>query len=185
VIQRTAQFNTLTKTLQCVFSGLSTRLVLTHSQQSANLTEINSSGHAIMRVETTPQVANTRQSVRITTQFTYTGALIIMDSVHMPTGCATWPAFWSNGPNWPAGGEIDIVEGVNDYTNNQATIHTNPGCSLTSSSSSTLGISGSVVGGTNCAAAQTGNQGCGVRASETNSFGAAFNDNGGGVYAST
>lgn len=35
-----------------------------------------------------------------------------MDSVHMPTGCATWPAFWSNGPNWPAGGEIDIVEGV-------------------------------------------------------------------------
>lgn len=34
-----------------------------------------------------------------------------MDSVHMPTGCGTWPAFWSNGPNWPDGGEIDIVEG--------------------------------------------------------------------------
>lgn len=138
-----------------------------------------------MRVETTPQVANTRQSVRITTQYNYTGGLVIMDSVHMPTGCATWPAFWSNGPNWPAGGEIDIVEGVNDYTNNQATIHTNPGCSLTSSNPSSLGITGSVVGGTNCAALQTGNQGCGIRASQTNSFGAAFNDNGGGVYAST
>ncbi|KIP03265.1 glycoside hydrolase family 16 protein [Phlebiopsis gigantea 11061_1 CR5-6] len=151
--------------------------------QSANLIEINSAGNAVMRVETTPQVQNTRQSIRITTQKTYTGALLIMDSVHMPTGCGTWPAFWSNGPNWPAGGEIDIVEGVNDYTNNQATIHTNPGCSLASSSSSTLGISGTVVGGTNCAAAQTGNQGCGVRAAQTNSFGAAFNKNGGGVYA--
>lgn len=138
-----------------------------------------------MRVETTPQVPSTRQSVRITTQYTYTGALLVMDSVHMPTGCGTWPAFWSNGPNWPAGGEIDIVEGVNDYTNNQATIHTNPGCTLTSQSSSALGISGSVVGGTNCAAAQTGNQGCGVRAASTNSFGAAFNNNGGGVYTST
>lgn len=151
--------------------------------QSANLTSINSAGHAIMRVETTPQVQNTRQSVRITTHQSYTGGLVIMDSVHMPTGCGTWPAFWSNGPNWPAGGEIDIVEGVNDYTNNQATIHTNPGCSLTSSSSSTLGISGTVVGGTDCAAAQTGNQGCGVRASQTNSFGAAFNAINGGVYA--
>ena len=47
-----------------------------------------------------------------------------------------------------------------------------------------LGITGSVVGGTNCAAAQTGNQGCGVRASQTNSFGAAFNAINGGVYAS-
>lgn len=22
-----------------------------------------------------------------------------------------WPAFWSNGPRWPEGGEIDIAEG--------------------------------------------------------------------------
>ena len=65
-----------------------------------------------MRVETTQQVANLRKSVRITTQFTYTGGLVVMDATHMPTGCATWPAFWSNGPNWPTGGEIDIVEGA-------------------------------------------------------------------------
>lgn len=86
-------------------------MTTTVRQQSANLTSINGAGHAIMSVETTPTVASVRQSVRITTQFTYTGGLVIMDSVHMPTGCGTWPAFWSNGPNWPAGGEIDIVEG--------------------------------------------------------------------------
>jgi hypothetical protein len=91
----------------------------------------------------------------------------------------------SLGPNWPQGGEIDIVEGVGDYTNNQATIHTNPGCSLTSSDTSQLGISGSVVGGTNCAAAETNNQGCGVRSSDDTSYGSGFNGVGGGVYASS
>ncbi|KAF7986223.1 hypothetical protein HWV62_38669 [Athelia sp. TMB] len=150
--------------------------------QSANLVEINSAGNAVMRVETTPQVASTRQSVRITTESTWNGGLFIMDSVHMPTGCATWPAFWTNGPNWPAGGEIDIVEGINNYTNNQATIHTNPGCTLTTSSASTLGITGQIVGGTNCAAAESGNQGCGTRSPDSNSFGAPFNSNNGGVY---
>ena len=159
-----------------------------------------------MRVETTPQVQSTRQSVRLHSKLQYTGALIIMDSVHMPTGCGTWPAFWSNGtnfpescnptsisqlpfaphlgPNWPAGGEIDIVEGVHDYTNNQATVHTNQGCTIPSSSNA-LAISGTLVGGTNCAVTQTGNQGCGIRASQSNSFGAAFNNINGGVYAST
>jgi len=87
------------------------------------------------------------------------------------------------GPNWPAGGEIDIVEGVGDYTNDQATIHTNVGCTLASSTPSVLDISGSIVGGTDCAALTTGNQGCGIRASTNNSFGAGFNSNGGGVYA--
>jgi hypothetical protein len=88
------------------------------------------------------------------------------------------------GPNWPHGGEIDIVEGVNDYTNNQATIHTDVGCTLPSSSSTTLAMSGNVVGGTDCAALTTGNQGCGIRANTSNSFGAGFNAIGGGVYAS-
>lgn len=171
-----------------------------------------------MRVETTPNVASTRQSIRITTLSHWNGGLFIMDAVHMPTGCATWPYvlelfnfdclisdpahfglmvclrfilfshFVLNlkpGPNWPITGEIDIVEGVNNYTNNQATVHTNVGCTIPSSSGSALSISGTVVGGTNCAADQTGNQGCGVRASTSNSFGAAFNNNGGGVYAST
>jgi len=92
-------------------------------------------------------------------------------------------AFWTNGPNWPTTGEIDIVEGVNDYTNNQATVHTNVGCTIPSSNSQLLSMSGAVIGGTNCAALDTGNQGCGIRANTSNSFGSGFNNNGGGVYA--
>lgn len=88
------------------------------------------------------------------------------------------------GPDWPNSGEIDIVEGVNDFTNNQATIHTDVGCTLPSSNSATLGISGNVIGGTNCAAYTTDNQGCGIRANSSNSFGVGFNNNKGGVYAS-
>jgi len=137
----------------------------------------------VIRVETTATVPVDRQSVRLQTNVQFNGGLVIMDSVHMPTGCGTWPAFWSNGPDWPAGGEIDIIEGVHDYTNNQATIHTDPGCTLATTSSSVLGISGSVVGGTDCAAETTGNQGCGIRAAFNNTFGAGFNDNGGGTYA--
>ncbi|KIK70407.1 glycoside hydrolase family 16 protein [Collybiopsis luxurians FD-317 M1] len=152
--------------------------------QSSGLAYVNSAGHAVMAVDTTNNLSGNRKSVRITTNSHYDQGIWILDAVHMPTGCGTWPAFWTNGPNWPAGGEIDIVEGVNDYIANQATIHTNPGCSISSSNSNTLGITGTVVGGTNCAAAETNNQGCGVRAASNVSFGAAFNNNGGGVYAS-
>jgi len=154
-----------------------------NTARSDGLLEVNAQGNAVMRVETTQTVSGNRKSIRITTQSQFNGGLVIMDSVHMPTGCGTWPAFWTNGPNWPAGGEIDIVEGVNNYTNNQATIHTNVGCTLPTSNSNTLAISGTVVGGMDCAALTTGNQGCGVRASTNNSFGAGFNANGGGVYA--
>ncbi|KDR85293.1 hypothetical protein GALMADRAFT_234074 [Galerina marginata CBS 339.88] len=154
-----------------------------NTARASNLLEVNSQGNAVMRVETTPVVSTNRRSIRITTQSQFNGGLFIMDSVHMPTGCGTWPAFWTNGPNWPNGGEIDIVEGVHDYTNNQATVHTAVGCTLASSSSNTLAISGNVIGGVDCAALTTGNQGCGIRAATSNSFGAGFNANNGGVYA--
>ncbi|KAI0320987.1 concanavalin A-like lectin/glucanase domain-containing protein [Amylostereum chailletii] len=150
--------------------------------ESANLTSIEN-GNAIMRVETTEQVSGNRQSIRITTKYTFNGALVIMDSTHMPTGCGTWPAFWTNGPNWPTTGEIDIVEGVNTYIANQATIHTASGCSLSTSNLLSLDLSGTLTGGTNCAALETNNEGCGIRDSNTKSFGSGFNDIGGGVYA--
>lgn len=74
------------------------------------------------------------------------------------------------------------MEGVGDYTNNQATLHTVEGCSISSTSSSTLGITGTVVTNTDCVS--TGG-GCGIRSNSTVSYGAAFNSNGGGVFTST
>ncbi|CAE7208322.1 unnamed protein product [Rhizoctonia solani] len=146
---------------------------------SAGLHEINSDGNAIMRVETTQQVSGNRKSVRLHSRTTYNGALVILDAVHMPYGCGTWPAFWSNGPNWPNGGEIDIVEGVNDYQANQASLHTKSGCTIPEQ----YGSSGTLAASLNCAADETGNQGCGQLNSKPNNYGKAFNDNGGGVYA--
>lgn len=62
-----------------------------HEQQSDNLTSINSAGNALMKVDTTQTITGNRKSVRITTEKTWTGGLFIMDSVHMPAGCGTWP----------------------------------------------------------------------------------------------
>lgn len=59
--------------------------------QSAGLIQINNAGNAVMSVETTPTVQTNRQSVRITTNLTFTEGLVILDAVHMPTGCGTWP----------------------------------------------------------------------------------------------
>ena len=44
-----------------------------------------------------------------------------------------WPSFWTKGINWPAGGEIDVIEGVHDNEHNQVTWHTMANCSLTPS----------------------------------------------------
>jgi len=152
--------------------------------QSAGLVEINNAGNAIMRVDTTPQVSGNRRSVRIQTEYVYTGALIILDAVHMPIGCGTWPAFWSNGPGWPNSGEIDIVEGVNANTQNQATIHTRAGCTIppTAQGAGEL-ASSTLTGGSNCDVAVSNNAGCGSISDDTNSYGVGFNNAGGGVYA--
>jgi beta-glucanase (GH16 family) len=45
----------------------------------------------------------------------YNGGLFIADFETMPFGCSLWPAYWSYGTaSWPADGEIDILEGVNN-----------------------------------------------------------------------
>jgi hypothetical protein len=112
--------------------------------------------------------------------------MVIMDAYHMPYGCGTWPAWWQNGPNWPYGGEIDILEGVNAFTQNQVSLHTGSGCRMPGNQNDNQ--YGSLTTGWfdsyNCASYETGNEGCGVRdGSGAASYGKAFNDVGGGVYA--
>jgi len=151
--------------------------------RAANLVSVNSAGNAIMAVDTTQTITGNRQSIRITTNYNFTGGLLVLDAVHSPTGCATWPAFWSNGPDWPNNGEIDIMEGVNDITVNQASIHTASGCHI-SDSESANNATGTLVGGSDCASAESNNGGCGQQATSlTNTYGPSFNSNDGGVYA--
>lgn len=150
------------------------------------LISINSKGNAIMTVDQTEHVSGGRKAVRIHGKKRYTGGMVIMDAVHAPTGCGTWPAWWMNGDNWPYGGEIDIMEGVNAFSQNQISIHTGSGCRIPSNTNDMQ--TGTLTTGWfdsyNCASYETGNEGCGVRdLSNQNTFGEGFNAAGGGVYA--
>ncbi|KAH8732777.1 concanavalin A-like lectin/glucanase domain-containing protein [Phaeosphaeriaceae sp. PMI808] len=125
-----------------------------------------------------------RPSIRIESKKKYDGGLIVLDLEHMPFGCGTWPAFWTLGPNWPKGGEIDILEGVNDFTNNGMTLHTSPGCKI---GPDTTQFSGSVTT-PDCdvnAKNQSKNVGCSIQHPSEQSYGAGLNQNGGGVYATS
>jgi len=135
-----------------------------------------------------------RQSVRVTSKAKYNHALIVLDLEHMPgSTCGVWPAFWTVGPNWPTGGEIDIIEGVNTQSSNSVTLHTGPGCSIDSgtspagsgSSDAAAIFSGSVTT-PNCDVAATGqstNAGCSIGTSDSFNYGDGLNANKGGVYA--
>jgi hypothetical protein len=116
-----------------------------------------------------------RASVRLTSTQTFQYGLFVIDLSHMPTGCGTWPAWWTVGPNWPNGGEIDVIEGVNVQNSDQATLHTNAGCSIANEDKSKFT---GTMGSSNC----QGNTGCGIRTT-AGSYGAAFNSHQGGVYA--
>lgn len=120
-----------------------------------------------------------RSSVRVASTATYNHGLIILDLEHMPGGiCGTWPAFWLLGPNWPDSGEVDIIENVNSASTNQMTLHTNAGCSITNN-----GLSSGTILGTNCDVDASGNAGCSMATSNTESYGNGFNTANGGVYA--
>ncbi|KAI9798998.1 MAG: hypothetical protein M1833_004351 [Piccolia ochrophora] len=119
-----------------------------------------------------------RASVRISSQRSYTRGLFIADIAHMPGSiCGVWPAFWTVGPNWPNGGEIDIIEQVHEARNNHMTLHTNSGCWMSGGAQSGTQL------GTDCNAWANGNAGCGVSNPSPHSYGSGFNEVGGGVYA--
>jgi len=137
---------------------------------------VNGAGNAVLRVDNYTNVPfdTKRNSVRITTTASYNyGSIWIIDLLHIPYGCSVWPAFWSFGANWPLGGEIDIIEGVNLMTSNQMSLHTLPGC-VTQPSFSTGTLTSA-----DCSTAS----GCAILDTRPTSFGAGFAQNGGGVWA--
>ncbi|KAI0790474.1 laminarinase [Abortiporus biennis] len=119
-----------------------------------------------------------RNSVRLQSNKQYSNHVAVFNIRHMPQGCGTWPAVWEVGADWPNQGEVDILEGVNDVSPNQATLHTSSGCTMPASRSQTGTSTGN-----NCDTAATNNAGCGVQATASNSYGPAFNSAGGGWYA--
>ncbi|KZT70709.1 glycoside hydrolase family 16 protein [Daedalea quercina L-15889] len=150
------------------------------SQQNATaqkLAYVNDNGAAIIKVDNTSFVPwnQKRDSVRITTaDYFELGSVLIMDASHIPYGCGIWPSFWTKGEQWPSGGEIDIVEAINSMTANQYALHSNEGCSASSSAT----FSGSI-GATDCNATS----GCLFGETKDNSYGPGFAAAGGGVYA--
>jgi hypothetical protein len=95
--------------------------------------------------------------------------------------CGVWPAFWTaNLTNWPNGGEIDIIEGVNNQKKNSFAFHTSNGCVVSGQSQSgSLATSNCYVS----APGQSYNAGCGGSAAGTNTYGDGMNAIGGGIYA--
>lgn len=130
-----------------------------------------------------------RPSTRVSSIQRFNHSLIIADISHMPASiCGTWPAYWLLGSStiapWPGAGEIDILENINEAVNNKYTLHSTSGIKV--SNYTGRGQTGRL-DTANCdvnAAGQLKNAGCSISdAPSINSYGNAFNDNGGGLYA--
>jgi hypothetical protein len=110
-------------------------------------------------------------------------AVFIIDVAHMPTGCGTWPAFWTvgDGDNWPADGEIDIIEGTHEETRNYMSIHTGNGdkCQVPAHRNNQPGWE---FDGEEKQNLCDGGGGCNVGVKTEDSFGAGLNKAGGGWY---
>lgn len=124
----------------------------------------------------------------------FSNGLILMDSYHLPTGCGTWPAWWSFNLDWPYHGEIDILEGIHRSRQNKISIHSGDGCTLTPYIDQTQQGVLDLVPSTptpsfdpyDCYALAGGDSGCGVLDETSDgSFGDPFNKQKGGVYART
>ncbi|KAJ7510180.1 glycoside hydrolase family 16 protein [Mycena galericulata] len=127
---------------------------------------------------TTLNAGENRDSVRISSQKTYNSGLFIADFAAMPASCGAWPAWWSVGPNWPGGGEIDVLEGVDATGTNKMTLHTTDGCTMDpAQQTGTLDTSNCLSGVNN------ENTGCGVTSTDPASYGTGFNEAQGGVFA--
>lgn len=103
----------------------------------------------------------------------------------MPTGCGTWPAYWTVGWDpWPENGEIDIIEGANLQSHAHVALHTKQGCKMPNDTSTFNGSyswtsSGPALDCWNMATPD--NVGCSIECNE-DAYGAPLNKKGGGYY---
>ncbi|GMK58304.1 hypothetical protein CspeluHIS016_0503360 [Cutaneotrichosporon spelunceum] len=142
---------------------------------------LNDAGRYVLKVDNTSFVPynEKRFAPSLLTERAYpVGSVFVMDAVHMPYGCSVWPAFWTQGAAWPEGGEIDIMEGVNDQTANQIALHSaEDGCYASKDAQMTGQLRLD-----NCSVTSNGGSGCTVGDPNQNSYGAGFAAAGGGVY---
>ncbi|KAJ9107734.1 hypothetical protein QFC21_001195 [Naganishia friedmannii] len=133
---------------------------------SDQLTYATSGGNAIVKVDNTSTVEYNykRNSVRLTSNDAYE-----IGSV------------WSTGvgATWPATGEIDTFEGVNNQAGNQMALHTSDGCTLVKDTSAPFT---GAVNYTNCYVEANDNSGCTVIDGNSTTYGEAFATAGGGVW---
>ena len=136
-------------------------------------------------VDATAVGQNGRPSTRIQSIDRFNHSLHIADIKHMPGGvCGTWPAYWLTGYNWPYGGEIDIMEGINLQSTNKMVLHTKAHLLMANTSDPSVAPNGMHAQGTmdflDCSSDVEGNPGCGASGAN-GSYGTEFNNNGGGV----
>eukprot|EP01043_Picozoa_sp_COSAG02_P005933 COSAG02_NODE_164_length_32230_cov_37.505587_25_plen_386_part_00 len=191
-------------------TGGTVEFVNESTAKAEGLAGVNAAGQVFMRADnvTINPGGRGRKSVRVTSTARLdpkdlplepngTGhLLIVLNLSHIPTGCATWPAFWMDAAvgAWPTYGEIDIIEGVHNTNATTTTLHTNLGCDqgsrlvdppLQSMTGAWQQVDGQ--NATDCyihAYEGEDNMGCPIHSSPSScSMGAPFNDNGGGVYA--
>lgn len=140
-------------------------------------------------VDYTSSSPDKRPSTRVNSIQKFNHSLIIADIAHMPAPvCGTWPAYWLLGSSdiasWPAAGEVDILENVNEAVNNKYTLHTTSGIKIANytgrAQTGRLDTADCDVNAPN----QTRNAGCSISdSSSVTSYGDNFNDRFGGLFA--
>jgi len=145
-----------------------------------------------------------RESIRLESKRHINHGLIVLDVQSMPSGCGVWPAFWTaNTHHWPQGGEIDIVEPINQQRRAKTALHTSKECDMyahvprwnwTGSWDTATGIPDTFTGtlnydsqleADNCwtqTPHQWENQGCVAVCPDRDTIGAGMNKQGGGIY---
>lgn len=134
-------------------------------------------------------VGKQRNALRLESKEAFFYYLAVIDVNHVPEGDGVWPAFWSladerfTGAPWPHGGEIDIIEGMDNRDHNLPAVHT------WVQHTEDCAIPQNLFGASNHSVDAQGNPSdyelCWIQNTPTQaqSFGPGLNANGGGTFA--